>query len=365
MYSVVGLISTNYATEGLGVLTNERTVASLPFGGRYRLIDFPLSNMVGAGIKTVGLITPYKYRSIIDHIGSGKPWALDRKSGGLYILPGSVFGISSAESRFILRDIERNKAFLERSAADYVVVTAANTVSRIDFADLVEKHSASGADMTLVCRRAAAAEPFMDALDIRDGRVAGVRKGAEKGDAMFLDCFVVNRELMEKILEWYKAINHLDLFEVLAADYDKMDVRPYEFDGYVGPIFTTDQYYDVSMELLKPTVREELFAADRPVLTKSHDRVPVKYVEGARVSNSLIQAGSRISGTVENSIVSSEVVIEAGARVKNCIILQDCHICAGAAVENAIIDRANVIAAGAVIRGAKGDPFIFSKSSGK
>ena len=149
MDKIVGIITANYNIEELSVLTKDRTIASLPYGSRYRIIDFPLSNMVNSGIMTVGLITPYKYRSIIDHIASGSEWSLDRKNGGLFILPGSVYGVSSSSARFMIRDFDRNQIFLERSPAPYVLVTACNTVCNVDYSKLYEAHMESGADITM------------------------------------------------------------------------------------------------------------------------------------------------------------------------------------------------------------------------
>ena len=140
----IGLISATYSGNGFGGLTKNRTLSSLPFCGRYRLIDFALSNMVNSGIQTVGVITPYNSGSLIDHIGTGNPWSLDRKSGGLFLMPGSVYGVETGECRFLMRDLIENKKFLERDDADYVIVTSSSDVYNMSFEPLIKAHAESG-----------------------------------------------------------------------------------------------------------------------------------------------------------------------------------------------------------------------------
>lgn len=362
MDKVTGIITANYSTVELGTLTDERGAASLPFGGRYRLIDFPLSNLVNAGIDTVGIITPYRYRSLIDHIGSGKQWALDRKNGGLFILPGTVFGISSLNSRFLMRDFIKNKVFLHRSPAQHVIITSCNVIGNIDYTGLIKQHCESGADITMMYTEAKESNKFLDKLNIENGQVKSVLRGVEAGDAAFIDCFIIGREFLLKLMEWYEALDHLDIFELLCGEYEKMDVRGYRFDGYTGSIFSIESYYKCSMELMDLSVRSELFNYDSMIMTKVQDSVPTKYLEGSSVKKCFIPAGCIVEGSVENSILFRGVHIEKGATVKNSIIMQSCVIEAGACVENAIIDRNNCVSAGSVMKGTEKDILVIPKS---
>ena len=150
MAKAIGLITANYSTKFPSPLTDSRPAASIPFLGRYRAVDFALSNMVNCGIRTVGMIMPYNYRSLIDHVGSGREWELTRKGGGLFILPGSAFGTSRTGSRFLLRDLSHNKVFLERDSADIVAVSTCNWVYNVDYNEVFEAHAASGADITVL-----------------------------------------------------------------------------------------------------------------------------------------------------------------------------------------------------------------------
>ncbi|MGM9521817.1 MAG: glucose-1-phosphate adenylyltransferase subunit GlgD [Oscillospiraceae bacterium] len=350
MNRVIGLITANYETPQLGALTDDRTVASLPYGGRYRLIDFPLSNMINSGISTVGVVTPYKYRSIIDHIGAGKEWGLDRKNGGLYILPGSVFGISSMESRFLLRDFERNKVFFNRSPAPYVLVASSNVVGNVDYREFLEKHLEYGSDISLAYTIADHDDPNVTGLKTVGDRVTGITHGVSAGDKKFIDCFLISRSLLLNILDWYKNLDYLDLFEVLERDFDKMDVRASRYGSYTRSIFTIEDYYYGSMDLFKADIRESLFNGS-PIRTKVQDSVPTKFTGTAVVKNSYIPAGCVIDGTVENSILFRNVRIEPGAVVRNCIVMQDCVIERDAQVEYTIIDRNNILPSGFVVKG--------------
>ena len=363
MERVIGIISANYETHDLGCLTQERTIASLPYGGRYRLIDFPLSNMVNSGISTVGLITPYKYRSVIDHIGAGKEWFLDRKNGGLFILPGSMFGVTSSEARFMLRDLKHNLVYLKRSIADYVILTASDVVYNMDYREILEQHIRSGADITMLYHEAVSDAPHDLGLELDGDRVTAFIHGVKKGENIFRNCFVISRELLMHIINWYSVQDFLDIFEAIEPDLGKMDLRVYRFGGYIRTIDNIRDYYVHSMDLLQDEVRNELFSQANPIMTKVQDSVPSKYLNGCCVRNSLIPAGCVIRGTVENSILFRDVEIGEGAVVRNSILLQHCTVEAGACVENAILDRNNVIKAGTVIKGSPDHVLVMDKKS--
>ena len=196
MDKAIGIINANYDTPDLKELINGRTAASVPFGGRYRMIDFALSNMVNADITSVGIITPYKYRSLLDHVGAGSEWNLDRKNGGLFVLPGSVFGISSPGSRFLLRDFRRNMVFLSRAQAQYVVITTANVIANMDYSALIEQHEKSGADVTMATITATEADKDLMGVELEAGKVKSTFRGVKPGDEAFIDCFVVTYSLL-------------------------------------------------------------------------------------------------------------------------------------------------------------------------
>ena len=361
MAKAIGLITANYSTKFPSALTDSRPAASVPFLGRYRAVDFALSNMVNCGIRTVGMIMPYNYRSLIDHVGSGREWELTRKSGGLFILPGSAFGTSRTGGRFLLRDLIHNKIFLERDKADYVIVSAANWIYNMDYNELIDAHAASGADITVVTQAARDKDVDVCAFEVADGRVKGIKHGAVFGDTAFLDCFVIGREKFIEILDWYAANDYLDLFEALAGEYDRVNVQTYDFEGYAAPIFNKDTYFKANMDMLDPKITHELFSI-RPIATKAHDNQPAKFVTGAKVSNSRISGSCRIYGTVINSVLGRGVIVEKDAVVENAIIMQGCVIKSGAHVQYAIVDRNNEVPEGTELNGTEAAILIKEKA---
>ena len=150
MKKTIGLISANYTNASFGELTARRTLASLPYAGRYRLIDFILSNMVNSGITTVGLVTPHAARSLLDHVGVGKPWDLGRKRGGLFVLPGSVYGMRAGSGKLLLRDVAQNQRFLKWENADYVLICGSSKIYNTDYRPLIKAHEASGKNITFL-----------------------------------------------------------------------------------------------------------------------------------------------------------------------------------------------------------------------
>ncbi|MGI6231007.1 MAG: glucose-1-phosphate adenylyltransferase subunit GlgD [Tractidigestivibacter sp.] len=361
MEKVIGLITCNYSAKSPSPLVENRPVASLPYLGRYRLVDFALSNMVNAGIRTVGMVMPYNYRSLIDHVGSGKDWDLDRKNGGLFILPGSAFGTSRTGARFLLRDLVHNKAYFTRSTANYVVFSTANFVYNIDLNALINAHVASGADITVLTKQASDNDEDVSCFELDNGRVTGMHHGASFGDTMFLDCFVISRQLLLDMFDWYAATDYLDIFEAMGADFGRVNVQSYNFNGYAMPIFNKKSYYRSNMDLLDPRINDELFPEGRFIKTKAHDTSPAKYESGSRVTNSLVSAGCRIYGSVADSVLGRNVIVESGATIRGSIIMQDCVIKSGARVENAIVDRNNTVSAGTELRGTPEDVLIKGK----
>lgn len=362
MKSTLGIITTNYAGRTSSVLTQVRPLASLPYAGRYRLVDFPLSNMVNAGVRTVGLVMPSNYRSIIDHVGSGKEWMLDRKGGGLFMLPGSAFGTSRAGSRFLLRDFVQNRIILERSDDDYVLVSAANVVYNMDYRLLLEAYEQSGADVMVLTCQAQGDNADLVGFEVEGDRCRALHHGVSYGDDAFMDCFVIRRELLLQMLVEHEQVDYLDLFEALEKDYGRIDVRVYRYKGYAAPIFDVASYYRHNMELLSVELQDELFPKDRSIMTKAHDNPPVSYRRGAHVRNSIVSGGCRLAGNVSGSILGRGVVVEPGATVLNSIVMQSCVVKSGARVENAIVDRGNVIPAGTELRGTTDEILIKEKA---
>lgn len=364
MAKALAFLTANYSAPNAEEFSVDRPIASMPFLGRYRLVDFALSNAVNAGIRNVGLIMPPNYRSLIDHVGSGKDWNLDRKDGGLFVMPGSNFGTARQGGRFLVRDLIENKAFLLRNSEEYVVLSTCNFVYNVDISQFIADHEASGADVTVLTKKATKDNPNLLAFTTDSVGVKDKKFGVEFGDTAFLDLAVMKRTLLLDMLEWYSNMDHKDLFCALveSGDIARVNVRTRTFEGYVAPVFDKQSYFKANMDLLNPSVLQELSPADRFIKTKAHDNPPAKFEAGSHVTNSLVANGSRIYGSVTDSVVSRDVVVEEGASVSNSIIMQGVVVKKGAHVENAIVDRGNTIAEGAEYRGTTDEALVMAKA---
>lgn len=360
----IGYITANYTSNVPSVLLEDRPLASLPFMGRYRLIDFPLSNMTNAGIKTVGVVMPGNYRSIVDHVGSGKDWSLDRKKGGLFMVPGNAYGTTKRGMRFLLRDIISNKLLFQRATEPYVVLSGSNIIFNADVNTILKAHETSGAAITMLYEKAPRTIEDATKLTIGEaGRVKAVSGGVEYGDNVFLDFCIINRDTLLNIIDSYAAADYLDLFEAIQGDFGHIDVCSYEYKGLSIGIFNEKSYYERCMELLDPVQCDKLFDPDRPIMTKAHDVPPAHYATGSHACNSFISAGCIIHGTVRNSILSRGVIVESGASVTNSIINQSCVIKSGARVENAILDKNNIVPNNTELRGTPESILVLGKTS--
>lgn len=362
--TAMGLIMTNYSDGNFGSLTEDRPIATLPFGGRYRLVDFPLSNIVNSRITTVGMITPYMYRSLMDHLGAGKEWMLNRKVGGMFFLPGSIYGVKNqSHSKFLLRDIILNRSYLERSDSDVVVVSGSNKIFNIDYRDVCRSHAEAGADITLIYKPGFVAyEGNNMYLEVSaNSRVKGIVDEADENANCFIDAFVINRELLINFMSWYGALDYMDLLDIFEENLDKVKINAYAFNGYLGIVNGLASYLRSNLDLLDAEVRRELFLTDRPIKTKVQDASPAKYTSTAKVSNSMISTGCVISGTVENSIIFRGAKVAPGAVVRNSIIMQKSEIGPGAVVENLILDKYVILKEGVQLSGNADKPIAVGK----
>ena len=336
-YSTVGVIFSNVHDENLPELSRHRTMASIPFGGRYRLIDFALSNMVNSGITTVGIVTKNNYQSLIDHLGSGKDWDLARKDGGIILLP-PYSDETDAPYTSRLEALKGITGFLNHRKEDYVVISDCDGVARLDIADIVRKHVANQADITMV---------YTQTDDIES--------------SYYINVMVLNREFLIDLIG--NAVTRgLTSFgkDILAKSTDTLRIFGYKFDGYYAGIDSLQNYFRHSMELLDRNVRSELFA-NRDIYTKVRDSAPSKYIDGATVKNSLISDGCTIEGTVENSILFRGVKVGKGSVVKNSIIMQDTVIESSVSLDCVITDKNVVIRDRRHLAGCEDLPYFISK----
>ena len=362
MNRTIGLISANFSIPDYGSLTEKRSAASVPFGGRYRLLDFALSNMVNSRVQTVGLVTPYLYRSIMDHIGSGKTWDLSRKSGGLYILPGTVFGFREEGARFLWRDLLHNLEYLERVDGDYVLVSSGALVANIDYQPMINRHELNGKNITLLYKKMQPGEkrPGRYLTLSEDGSVTAITR-ADEGEYLMLESFIVTKSFLLRMARDYAALDYMDFLDIIAKILPEITADGYAFNGYVGFMEGVQDYFRTSLDLLDGDIRHELFNTERQIRTKVHDTPPALYTPGSLVKNSLMTAGSIIDGHVENSIVFRNARIEEGAVVRNCVLMERCVVKAGAKLENVICDKNVTISEGTVLCGTSEHPCLVKK----
>ena len=360
--NVLGILYSNSYDEALQELTSLRTMGSVPFGGRYRMIDFPLSSMVRAGISKVGVITKANYRSLIDHLGMGKAWDLARKHEGLVLLPPYV-GAGTSGNQTRMEGLWSALEFLHNSKEELVIMSDCNVVCNLDYRKLLEAHRAGGADITIACRRGAA--PSMRSMRLElDGnsRVSGLTASNEpdSGALYSLNIFVLREELLERLAREANS-QSLGDHEILQRNVNALDIRGLEITGYARVIDGLQSYYDAHMELLRPAARKALFRPEQPVLTKVQDDMPAIYGLHAKASNCLVADGCQIRGEAENSVLFRGVTIEEGARVKDCVLMQGTYVGAGAILECVISDKAVVIKPGKTIIGVPNYPIYLGK----
>lgn len=348
---IVGLIYTGEQNDRLQELTHLRSVAALPILGRYRIIDFMLSNMVNAGIRNVGVILQRNYQSLLDQIGSGREWDLHGKRGGMQLLPPFATHNHSSAYEGLLDALKNNLSFLRRSKERYIAVTEGAILYSIRFEDVLKQHLDTEADITLVYTR------DRDARRNGIGRYIGV-DGAHtvrqlefdpvipRLENTYLGVFLVRRELLIDMVD--RATSHgyhhftREMLNGILAD-KAYKVCGYQLPGKPYLIDSVQAYYHANMAALDPAVRESLFDKDRPVWTKVRDEMPTRYARDASVKNSLVADGCVIEGRVENSVIFRGVTVRPGAVVKNCILMQDALISRNAEVENCIFDKMTTI----------------------
>ena len=365
--SAVGVIFTNIHEDNVPELVRRRTMASIPFGGRYRLIDFALSNMVNSNISTVGLMIHNNYRSLIDHIGSGKDWDLARKDGGIILLP-PFSDRNNTIYTTRLESLHSLQGFFNRRSEKYVVLYDCDSVAKFDIKAIIKAHEKNNADITLTTHFGAIEKNANYLIVESDltGRVTELQK-VEYGkkpieSSVYAGVMVINRQFLLNIVEESMA-HGFNSFEkdVLIKQVNSLRIYNYNFEGYYAGIDSMSAYFKHNMELLNKPVRDELFG-DRDIYTKVRDSAPSKYGANATVQGSLISDGCVIEGVVENSILFRGVKVEKGAVVRNSILMQDCVISGNTSLNCVIADK-NVIINNRQLSGCEDLPYFVQKGA--
>ena len=366
--SAVGVIFSNIHDENVPELSRQRTMGSLPFGGRYRLIDFGLSNLVNSGVTTVGIITKNNYQSLLDHLGSGKDWDLARKTGGLVLLP--PYGAIEENGGLYKNRLEALKGitgFLNRRNEDYVILCDCDGVYRMDFSDVIDFHEEKKADITVVCHSETISNSSLYTVVTADetGRVTGMKINEQINESahFYSNIMVIGRRFLLSIINDAIAHGYNSFREdVIMRNLKSLKVYAYDFGGYFATIDSFGSYYKHNMELLNKNIRDELFGV-RDIYTKVRDSAPSKYGDGAVIQNSLISDGCIVEGTVENSILFRGVKVGKGSIVKDSIIMQDTVIGECVKLNCVITDKNVVIRDRRILSGCEIQPYFLPKGS--
>lgn len=361
----MAVLSLNEDDDNIKSLTKCRPLASIPVGGRYRIIDFILSDLVNSDIHNVGILTQSKTRSLIDHLGSGKPWELDRKLEGLFIFNFDIMNAYISDIEMLGNNLE----YLYRSQQEYVLLASSHMVCNINFQEAAKYFENNGADITIIYKKVQdGCTNFMDCNILNmdeNGKVFGVGKniGSENFVNISMDMFIMRRELLIDIIN--KCIQtgfYNSLRQWIYKHINKLNVNAFEFSGYLQCVNSITSYYKLNMDMLRPEVNKELFFKNGLIFTKVKDEAPTMYYKGSSVHDSLIANGCIIKGCVKGSILARRITVGKSAVIDNCIILQDCTIKDNAVLQNVIIDKNTVIDEGKELKGDSQHPLVIEKA---
>ncbi|MDD2433492.1 MAG: glucose-1-phosphate adenylyltransferase subunit GlgD [Clostridia bacterium] len=369
MKNVMGIIHHIKDEAAFREITKYRCVAAIPFGGKYRLVDFPLSNMTNAGISNIGIITSLKMRSLIDHLGTGKEWGLDRKRDGLFILPAASGGNEKNRRRLDLEDIHVNLDYLENSQQEYVLLTGSNIVCNLDLAKVVAFHQEKNADVTVVCSEDYQFLPQDVARGVylqkeKEGRISAVSPGKpHKKSVISMDMYLLKMSFLLQLLEECASLGKWDFVsEVLPVKLKKIKMYGYVHQGYLGLINSWQSLYKHQMELLNPKVWRELFWGKGLIHTKIKDGPPARYYETSEIKNVFATSGCLIEGSVKNSILFRKVKVGRGAVIRNSVLFPKVEIEENVVLDGVIIDKNVQIKKGMQLIGNNENPVIIEKN---
>ncbi len=340
--NTLGIIFANTHDAMLGELTMHRSMGSLPYGGRYRLIDFALSNLCNAGIGKVGIITKSNYHSLMTHIGSGKPWDLDRKNGGLSILPPYASGETQVY-KGRMAALYNIMEYLHESEEENVILCDSDVIANINVKALLTAHKKNLADVTVVYAKGnkpAGQNDMMDFTFDQNGQVTAVNFGPAENCDFSLDVTVINRKLLMGLVESQIASGCVSFSHgVFENNFKNLKIFGFKHEGYYAIMDSVDSYVKANLDLINCNIREDVFNAKNPIYTKTRDDMPARYGINSNVKSSLIADGCIIEGTVKNSVLFRGVKVEKGATVENCVLMEGTTIESGSTVSGIITDR--------------------------
>ena len=369
--SAAGIIFSSLNNNTLSRLTSDRTVAAIPFACRYRLIDFALSNMVNANMSNIYIVANYKYRSLLEHLGSGKDWDLARREGGITFISPFQASQSNDDKMFSthMEALKSMKEYISEIKEDYVVLMDSDTVLTIDINDVIRSHESTGANVTIVTSDVAegytAKTPRAMIASVA-GKVTQIAMGSaydERHPELALGIYVMNTLYLRKLIEEAEAYELNSFTGLLLKNCKSSNYITYKYTGFAASVSSFLDYYKYSMELVSSEkARESLLGKkEAPILTRVHNSAPTMHSSSAKVENSMIADECVIEGTVINSVIFRNVTIEKGAVVKNCVLFHGTHVCKNASLNCIVADKDVLVTAGVNLSGNDNMPFYIQK----
>lgn len=358
MKRVLALILAGGQGDRLSILSESRAKPAVIFGGKYRIIDFALSNVINAGITRVGVLTQYRPRSLNDHIGTGRPWDLDREGGGAFLLQPYLGRENSDWYRGTADAVYQNLFFVEESQADIVLILAGDHIYTLRYDELIDYHIANGADVTVPVYEVPLEEASRYGLLTLDDHTRVIdfqeKPPEPKTTCASTGIYVFNKDVLIDRLQADAARMSSHDFgrDILPEMIGRYKVYGYRITGYWRDVGTVDAYWQANMDLLVDLPELDLYNPETAIRTREPRYPPAKIGPRAYVARSLVNSGDIINGHVEHSVISPGVYVEDGAVVRDSIVFDGCRIERGAVVERAILDKEVYVAEGCVVGGS-------------
>ena len=372
--TILGIIFSNLHDKSTPELTMDRTMASVPFGCRYRLVDFPLSNMANAGIHHIGVITHYNYFSLMKHLSTGKVWDLSRNHKGLVLLPPFVSGYTADNKTLYNTRLEAIKSiakFLWEANEEYIVMSDSDVICNVDVKEIINYHIHNNADITLVTKKIfiPRGTNANHTLVLHDsGKVYDIEKTTKDTHGfhdVMMNVTVMRLDFLKRLVTQTFATGEnsftQDIIKIGVKDYN---IQNYSYEGAYFCIDSLTSFFNANMELLNKETQKQLFATpNRPILTTPHSSPPTRYLNGGNVQNSMIADGCTIQGTVKNSIIFRGVKIGKGTLVENSILFENTNVGIGSNLKFIITEKNVNISDGITLAGHMIKPFFIEKNT--
>lgn len=369
---VFGLIYAGEQNMNLIELASKRAIGALPVGGRYRAIDFQLSNMVNSGIRNVGVVAEKNYHSLLDHLGSGKEWDLNRKNDGLFVLPPFDTAESRGSFRGLCDAVKNSMSYIHRANQQYCLMTGSYTIYNMTYNDMADFHVAKNADVTILYNQekniSTDSNRFKDLrLYMNDeGLVTDMEFNSmmPNSSCVGMDAYLIRKDLLEYLVEDALSRGKYNFVaDVLMPNVNRLKIYGFRHDGFVGRLTSVASYFKLNMDMIDLETQKELFHTGNPVFTKIKDAVPAKYGESANIKNSIVANGCVIEGNVENSVLFRSVYVGKGTTIKDSVIMQNSEIYQNCWIENSILDKEVHVRSGRRLIGNENYPVIIKKGA--